>query len=137
MRGVIPINSTFPLKTKFCFLQSYRYFIHGIVSVPPGSSLFTGSSATTTASLLGVAVDLRRRRRRPPGIKPLVRSQGGDSAFHVEAERRRASGCRTDAGASNPRDAWWGAVANAVPDGSPRRCNAFRRLRLVPEPFAT
>lgn len=97
----------------------------------PGSSLFTGSPATTTASLLGVAVDLRRRRRRPPGIKLLARSQGGDSAFHVEAERRRASGCRTDAGASNPRDAWWGAVANAVPDGSPRRCNAFRRLRSL------
>lgn len=83
------------------------------------------------ASLLGVVVDLRRRRWRPPGIRPLVHSQGGDSVFHVEAERRRASGCRTDAGASNPRDAWWGAVTNAVPDGSPRRCNAFRRLRSV------
>lgn len=42
-------------------------------------------------------------------------------------------GCRTDAGASNPRGTWWGAVANAVPHGSPRRCNVFRlRLRLVP-----
>jgi len=63
----------------------------------------------------------------PAGIKPLARLLGGDSAFHVEAERRRASGCRTDAGASNPRGVWWGAVANAVPDGSPRGCNASRR----------
>lgn len=82
-------------------------------------------------SLLGTVVDLRRRRRGPSGIKPLVPSLGGDSVFHVEAERRRASGCRTDAGVSNPRDAWWGAVVNAVPDGSPRRCNAFRRLRSI------
>ncbi|EGI58864.1 hypothetical protein G5I_12980 [Acromyrmex echinatior] len=96
----------------------------------PGFNLFTSSLATTT-SLLGVAVDLRRCCRHPPGIKPLARSQGGDLAFHVEAERRRASGCRTDEGASNPRDAWWGAMANAVPDGSPRRCNAFRWLRSV------
>lgn len=82
-------------------------------------------------SLLGIVVDLRRRRRGPSGIKPLVPSLGGDSVFHVEAERRRASGRRTDAGVSNPRDTWWGAVANAVPDGSPRRCNAFRRLRSI------
>lgn len=131
MRSANSINGTFPLKTKVCFLQIYQYVNYGIVSTPPGSSLFTGSPATTTAGLLGVAVDLRRRRRRPPRIKPLAHSQGGDSTFHVEAERRRASGCQTDAGASNPRDAWWGAVANAVPDGSPRRFNAFRWLRSV------
>lgn len=87
-----------------------------------------------TASLLfGIVDDLRRCRRRPPRIKPLTRLLGGDSVFHVEAERRRASWCRTDAGASNPRGTWWGVAVNAVPDGSPRRCNASRRLRSVLE----
>ncbi|CAL1674099.1 unnamed protein product [Lasius platythorax] len=97
----------------------------------PESNLVAGSPASTTSLSLALVVDLRRRRRGPSGIKPLVPSLGGDSVFHVEAERRRASGCRTDEGVSNPRDAWWGAVANAVPDGSPRRCNAFRRLRSI------
>lgn len=103
-----------------------RYF-HGIVSTPESTFVHRLADDHGGESP-GVAVDLRRRRRRPPGVQT-PDTLGGDSAFHVEAERRRASGCRTDAGASNPRGSWWGVVANAVPDGSPRRCNAFRRLR--------
>jgi len=44
MRSANSINGTFPLKTKVCFLQSYQYVNHGIVSTPrvPLVHRFTG-----------------------------------------------------------------------------------------------
>lgn len=52
---------------------------------------------------------------------------GGVQVVVRGAERRRAA-CL--AGASCPQSVGWGAVVNAVLDGSPRRCNGVVLARL-------